>query len=257
MAMSPRLLRPRAAGGFTPKTISGLGLWLDATDTSSLTFNGSTVSEWRDLSGNGRHFAQATAASQPTGDNRTQNGRRVLNFDGGDVLLGNSAALGLARNIGALSVFLVYAEDTVVGNRTIFHAAVSASTSVARFSFIPTGTTSRIAARRLDADAAAILGASSTANTIPRVFSVVLNYSSASGDIYFEGASVASSTTLTSAGNTSNTDGGSISVGAQGSAAEPMDGFMGEVIVYRRALTTDERQRVERYLGLKWGIAVA
>ncbi len=42
MPMSPRLLRPRATG-FNPKSISGLKLWLDVANTSSLTFNGSTV----------------------------------------------------------------------------------------------------------------------------------------------------------------------------------------------------------------------
>jgi hypothetical protein len=256
MGMNPRLLRPTASG-FTPARIADLGLWLDASVTSSLTFNGSTVSEWRDLSGNGRHFAQTTAGSQPTGDNRTLNGRRVLDFDGGDFLITNSAGLNLARNIGALSFFLVYAEDSVVGNRTILHAAISGSTSVARISFIPTGTTNRIAARRLDADSAAVLGANSTANTSPRVLSAVVDYSNASGNIYLEGSSIASSTTLTSAGNTSNTDSGAVAVGAQGGGGEPMDGFIGELVFYRRALSTSERQSVERYLGRKWNITVA
>jgi len=65
MPMSPRLLRPRATG-FNPKSISGLKLWLDVANTSSLTFNGSTVSQVNDLSGNGFHATQGTANNQPT-----------------------------------------------------------------------------------------------------------------------------------------------------------------------------------------------
>jgi hypothetical protein len=38
--------------------------WWDSADLSSLSF-GTGVSQWRDKSGNGRHFAQATGANQP------------------------------------------------------------------------------------------------------------------------------------------------------------------------------------------------
>ncbi len=40
-------------------------LWLDAADPSTLTFNGSNVSAWRDKSGNGNHASQGTAIRQP------------------------------------------------------------------------------------------------------------------------------------------------------------------------------------------------
>jgi hypothetical protein len=63
--MNPRLLRP-TGGRFTPRSISGLVLWLDGANDSSITLNGSTVSEWRDLSGFGRHCANPTGGNQPT-----------------------------------------------------------------------------------------------------------------------------------------------------------------------------------------------
>jgi hypothetical protein len=40
-------------------------MWLDAADASTIVLNGSTVSQWSDKSGNGRHAVQATAANQP------------------------------------------------------------------------------------------------------------------------------------------------------------------------------------------------
>jgi hypothetical protein len=36
-----------------------------------------------------------------------------------------------------------------------------------------------------------------------------------------------------------------------------MDGFMGEVIIYQRALSATERRRIESYLATKWGITLA
>ena len=39
MAMSPRLLRPRASG-FNPRSIPGLAVWLDASKASSVTLDG-------------------------------------------------------------------------------------------------------------------------------------------------------------------------------------------------------------------------
>ena len=61
-------------------------LWLDASDTSTITASSGSVSEWRDKSGNARHVSQGTAASQPTTGTATQNGKNVLSFDGGDFL---------------------------------------------------------------------------------------------------------------------------------------------------------------------------
>jgi hypothetical protein len=52
------------AVAWTPAQIP-TSLWLDATDTSTITLNGSTVSQWNDKSGNGRNATQATAANQP------------------------------------------------------------------------------------------------------------------------------------------------------------------------------------------------
>ena len=81
MAISPRLLRPRASG-FSPKSIAGLSLWLDASDASTITLNGATaVSEWRDKSANKFAVSQATANNQPALSG-TIRGRPCIEFDG-------------------------------------------------------------------------------------------------------------------------------------------------------------------------------
>lgn len=79
MAMSPRLLRPRASG-FNPKSISSLIGWWDANDAATITLNGSNVSEWRDKSNSGFHVSQGTAARQPPYVTDSLNGKAGLNY---------------------------------------------------------------------------------------------------------------------------------------------------------------------------------
>lgn len=79
MAMSPRLLRPRATG-FNPKAIPGLQIWVDASVASSVTLNSGNVSQIDDLSGNSRHLAQGTAANQPAYLTNGRNGKNVIDY---------------------------------------------------------------------------------------------------------------------------------------------------------------------------------
>lgn len=79
----PRLL-------FDPRnTRTPLAVWVRA--DLSTTMNGSTVSGWADMSGEGNNFAQATASSQPSLTSGGLGGRAELSFDGSaDVLTGSS-----------------------------------------------------------------------------------------------------------------------------------------------------------------------
>lgn len=74
--MSPRLLRPRQTG-FDPRSISGLSLWLDA--TQGVTTVSNQVSVWADQSGNGRDFSQPTGNPRPNYTS-TLNGKPVISF---------------------------------------------------------------------------------------------------------------------------------------------------------------------------------
>lgn len=78
----PKLWRP---------TEISTALWLDAEDASTITLNGSTVSQWNDKSGNSKHVAQTTATNQPTYTSSAINGKPAMVFDGaGDCLVGTS-----------------------------------------------------------------------------------------------------------------------------------------------------------------------
>lgn len=97
-----RLAAYSAAGksSITPTTWSPAQLspilWTDASDGSTITLNGSTVSQWADKSGNGRNLVQATAAQQPAYNATTFNGRPGITFDGTDDILLSSALMGIS-----------------------------------------------------------------------------------------------------------------------------------------------------------------
>jgi hypothetical protein len=111
---------------FSPLDLSP-ALWLDASDTATITASSGSVSQWNDKSGNARHVTQGTAAAQPTTAAAAQNGLNVLSFDGGDALQGGDV-LDLGTN--SLSVFLVArrasgVHGTLIGKYKVSPAAGS------------------------------------------------------------------------------------------------------------------------------------
>jgi len=67
---------------FNPTQLTGLSLWLDASDVNTITEALGAVSAWNDKSGNGVDFAQASAPAQPETGVDKINSRNVLGFDG-------------------------------------------------------------------------------------------------------------------------------------------------------------------------------
>jgi len=74
-----------AAGAQPVKT--GLTFWLDASKTSSLVLSGEKVSRWNDLSGNNHYADQTAEAQQPTYVRGTLGGKAIVDF--GDSAYGN------------------------------------------------------------------------------------------------------------------------------------------------------------------------
>lgn len=76
------ILNQQGAAAWSPLDLPNLQGWWDASDDGSFTYSsGVVVSQWADLSGNGRHLAQSSGAAQPS-RNGTQNGLDTVVFDG-------------------------------------------------------------------------------------------------------------------------------------------------------------------------------
>lgn len=118
--MNPRLLRPRASG-FSPGSLSGLQFWGDASQTSSVTLNSTTVSEWRDRrSTSTAKLVQTTAAFQPTWKSVSRNGMPGINFPASARL--NWTTLSLAQ---PTSYFFVFQTPADSAGWSIFDGATS------------------------------------------------------------------------------------------------------------------------------------
>lgn len=69
---------------FSPASLSGLAVWLDASNSSSIIFhpNNVNVATWSDLSGNSRDAVQRTSNNAPVYTIGGFNGRNCLTFNG-------------------------------------------------------------------------------------------------------------------------------------------------------------------------------
>ena len=84
--------------GFSPDDLTGLSLWLDATDASTMLEsddtepeNGDNVKQIDDQSGNNYDFIQGTASKQPVYTTGGQNSKSYLAFDGSADYIGKSS----------------------------------------------------------------------------------------------------------------------------------------------------------------------
>lgn len=237
--MSPRLLRPRATG-FNARSIANLVLWLDGNDTSTVTVE-TGVKVWADKSGGGKNFTQDTLNSQPA-YTATLNGKRVVSFNGSSNQLNNATNI---INNANMTMFVVgqRSSGTFGGYITSMDSAASGDLSPALL------INSTNLALRGDNGT---LASASGGFTGPSVITgVVTNWAPA---LYIGGSLIQSQ----AAGGTAGALNTKTAIGTYRiAAANFLNGYIGEIICYTRVLSTTERQTVERYLGKKWGLAVA
>ena len=91
LGISPTQPYGVAVPAFTPASISGLQLWLDASDASTLftdsagttaaTADGDPIGCWKDKSGNNKNATQTDGTRKPLLKTSIQNGRSVCRFD--------------------------------------------------------------------------------------------------------------------------------------------------------------------------------
>ena len=233
MPMSPRLLRPRATG-FNPKSIAGLAFWIDAGATSSLTFNGSTISQINDLSGNGRNATQATAARQPGYSSTDANGRAAITFPAGAL----SVVTDAWAFTNTVTVFVV-AKNTQNSFGGMFQRG---ATNERHAGFRNSNT---IVARRGSGSDASVAFTSSAYNVFQWSFSGTLSLPSVNG--------VAG--TAETGSNSFASDARLLRVGSLGDGSLGMIGGIAEFLYYDAALSASQATAVRAYLGKKYNIA--
>jgi len=218
------------AAAFSPASIPGLKLWLDASQIVGLN-DGDSVGTWSDTSGNANDATQATVSAKPTYKTSIQNGLPVVRFDGVDDVMTVAAVSAQPMTfflVGKTSSTGRYFFDGVSGNRFVLGdglngppnnmgifagSAIESSFTISGSSFnLWTGVANGVSSSLLKNGAAF-----------------------ASGDVGSQGLS------------------GGMTLGNRYS--DPgycLNGDLAELIIYNTSLSIANRQLVEAYLRAKW-----
>ena len=225
----------------SPATLAGLVLWLDARQITGLA-DGVPVASWSDASPALRTATQSTPSSRPIYRSNAINGRPALRFDGIDDYLTVAATLVPGSQNRTL---LVVARPDVIGNDSIIDLG-NGSVANAAFMITPEHAAringgNRIWAQSAQTSTATIAAFALTGTTTANLLAWV------------NGVALTPASTGVAPINTN----GNTTVGGYTAAPTGFHSFAGdiaELIVYNRALSDTERQTVEEYLRLKYGI---
>jgi hypothetical protein len=213
----------------------GIVTWLRADDGTA------SGASWTDQTGNGVSATQGTVGNQPA-TTGVINFNPALLFDGADDYMSLAQLQKLPYgNSGRTIVTVGYSTNTV-NNRWIFAYGTNAS-GQGNF-WGQQGTTGNYGGGFSND----VTEANYWANNVPLL--TTNTYDGTNGTIYKNNDAP---TTLTRTWNTVQNVG---YIGRQVNNAEYWQGGIGEVIVYNRVLTTTERQQVNSYLALKYGITL-
>jgi len=250
---------------FDPSSLTGLQLWLDASDSSTVSASGSPlkVSQWDDKSGNGRHATQGTAAAQPSSGVDTQNALNVLTFDGNDNLLAGTASNWVFLHDGSVSTVWIVARAGNSPNPAAIYGLATTQSAV--------GGTSRgfsmYYADAFENDALAVVVANGSSgavygtsgnNAFPaQTWKRLRSITDPDNTTASLRLSISVNNNLETRNNTNSNSVSSLdpaSTLAIGSTNNRLIGAIAEVIIVNGTLAPQQITNVESYLSTKWGI---
>lgn len=234
--------RKRAGlGSFSPVSISGLQLWLDADDSSTIIKDGSDfVSKWTDKSINAYEFNQLTGSAQPkyiSSGFGTESKPHLL-FDGVNDLLRTTAnVIDLTTDF---TIFAVHQSDAATTDGMVF-STVGGSAGI--FYRYVNNTQMRI-----------FIQASNSFTTglnqnITMLSTMLLDRAANETD-----NSINTTDYPTDPVSTVTTHQNFLTIGANGSGSSPMEGKITEIIYYNSKLSIGDQSLVKDYLNSKYGI---
>jgi hypothetical protein len=231
IAPFPFVVRQARQGVFSPNSIAGLSLWLDAADPSTVSLSGNTVTDVLDKSPANVNLSNALGFTYP---NNTFNGTRPSFFVSGG---GNSG--GGTQRLGVNSAFALATPFTV--------CFVCQHVGAANYGYILDSATGAGRPYILDAGAGprfeTPFGSGGLVTTSP-----LLNVF-----IFGSSAALFQNGTQQYTGSATFTTGG-ITVGNRFTLNESWPGHICELTIHNSSLTTLQRQQVEGYLAWKWGL---
>lgn len=220
-----------------PNQIASLVAWYEV-QRLALADN-AAIASLTDLSGNGNHAVQGTAGNRPVNKTGILNGLAVARFTAASLHCLQTAAFG-ASLAQPSTIFAVANCSSIAANRNICDGIATSDRHL-----IQVTPTTHV----LFGGASGSTGVSATGARI-----YVAQFNNASSFLRLNGTQGSNVTAGTNALT-------GLTIGARFDGAAAPSGFMegdiAEVILYNRALSTAEMRKIERYLGRKYGLAVA
>jgi hypothetical protein len=218
---------------FSPSTLNSLELWLDASDSTTLTLSGTSVTGWSDKS----RFTKTTGLSpnKPVLSTNALNSRNTIIFDSNSQNL-VSTTLSTAVGTGDISMFAVW-KGTATGGAVTGLGGMTGASGTLGLGWNQGGYYNLYDWAANDPRFTAPIG------------SWVLQVGQRQvGDLFLNlnGNSVPPLSSLTNFTNQAITVGGGPNLFTNGEIAE--------TLFYNRFISIYERQRIEGYLAWKWGL---
>ena len=255
----------RLTGGFSllwdPSQIT-TSLWLDSSDINTLFFQGTSVTQWNDKSGNGLNCFQSTSTNRPIIIYSELNSYNILRFVNSDYLSSTS-------NLNLTSGFTIFvvAKNRIRKNYNgLFRigAAATPSNDVSNFELYwqqgstdaGSGNIVTVGNRNIN------FKGDQTDNALPAVNNYYIHSAQASGTTfatrYINGTLLGSNQSFGTGSvvpSSSNPYHVGVGYAAAGNAASAcLDGDICEIVVLNTVATTQSRQIMEGYLAWKWGL---
>jgi hypothetical protein len=235
--------------------------WIRADLGTSTTTNGSPVSSWQDVSGNGNDISQTVAVQQPLYTASLMNGYPAVLFDNNSTAGQNDYFSGLddpsLDNTNGLTIFTVVRQTNLAGAaRSIIAKRTNVGVNQAYMFFFYTSD-------RIHTD---IVSNDNRFSTPAPSFTTGTNYIL---NLHYDGTLAAASRAKVYSGQTllvTSTESDAtipnynspLIVGATHVGDNrAFGGYMAEIIIYREALGLSERILVDNYLSAKYDIAIA
>ena len=253
---------------FSPSSISGLQLWLDASDPATLyqssggslaSADGDPVGYWGDKSGNGRHAVQTDGTKKPALKLAIQNGKNVARWDGTNDFLsvtGSSSTMKFLHSADS-TVFAVFSSS--VNNKCLL-STDNNSTTVVGYGIYLSTTGGNIEHVITKGSAPIVIYhspniGSITAKCLLTVVSKPSNATAANRSLIAKNSGTQlAANTYTGTPVTSNSY-GDFTIGARSfSNDQNLNGDICEIVIFNSALDSNDKSRIENYLNAKWSI---
>jgi len=231
---------------FSPPSISGLSLWLDAADSSQFTFSsGSNIATWKDKSGLNN---TATATGSPVLQTYTINGRQSVFLSNAPYFGGSISITGTTVTTFAVATTTATLPLTGSDQRLVSLENGSGpdyGRTDGTIALFNQGNSSWIGTWRVSGP----IANSGITQNVP--FLACSKYDGTNGFLWKNG----SPGSIASSGSTGTFGVTKYGIGNRANnSSEFWRGYIGEVIIYNTSLSDTDRQNVETYLAQKWGL---